>query len=87
MDILDMKYIGSKRRLKSSIIPILQKAIDDNDMSTLKTKLDALEQAANAMAEHMYQQQSANPTDMGSNTANGSTGDDNVVDADFKETK
>ena len=65
----------------------LQKAIDDNDMSTLKTKLDALEQAANAMAEHMYQQQSANPTDMGSNTANGSTGDDNVVDADFKETK
>ena len=65
----------------------LQKAIDDNDMSTLKTKLDALEQAANAMAEHMYQQQSANPTAMGSNTANGSTGDDNVVDADFKETK
>ena len=65
----------------------LQKAIDDNDMSTLKTKLDALEQAANAMAEHMYQQQSANPTDMGSNAANGSTGDDNVVDADFKETK
>ena len=65
----------------------LQKAIDDNDMSTLKTKLDALEQAANAMAEHMYQQQTANPTDMGSNAANGSTGDDNVVDADFKETK
>ena len=65
----------------------LQKAIDDNDMSTLKTKLDALEQAANAMAEHMYQQQTANPTDMGSNTTNGSTGDDNVVDADFKETK
>lgn len=29
MDILDMKYIGSKRRLKSSITPILQKAIDD----------------------------------------------------------
>ena len=29
MDILDMKYIRSKRRLKSSIIPILQKAIDD----------------------------------------------------------
>ena len=65
----------------------LQKAIDDNDMSTLKTKLDALEQAANAMAEHMYEQQTANPTDMGSNAANGATGDDNVVDADFKETK
>ena len=29
MDILSMKYIGSKRRLKKSIIPILQKAIDD----------------------------------------------------------
>ncbi len=64
----------------------LQKAIDDNDMDALKTKLDALEQAANAMAQQMYQQQ-GNPSDMGSSTTANSTGDDNVVDADFKETK
>lgn len=25
-----MKYIGSKRRLKKYLIPVLQKAIDDN---------------------------------------------------------
>ncbi len=35
----------------------LQAAIDKNDMDTLKTKLDALEKAANDMAQAMYQQQ------------------------------
>jgi molecular chaperone DnaK len=64
----------------------LQKAIDDNDMATLKTKLDALEQAANAMAEQMYKQQ-GNPSDANTNASSNTAGDDNVVDADFKETK
>ena len=64
----------------------LQKAIDDNDMATLKTKLDALEQAANAMAEQMYKQQ-GNPSDVNTNASSNTAGDDNVVDADFKETK
>ena len=62
----------------------LQKAIDDNDMDGLKTKLDALEQAANAMAQQMYQ----NPGNAGNaGNADAGTGpaDDNVVDADFRE--
>lgn len=58
----------------------LQKAIDDNDMDTLKGKLEELEKASNDMAQAMYQQEGqqqgqpdAQPTD------------DNVMDADFKE--
>ncbi|MBR2676563.1 MAG: molecular chaperone DnaK [Solobacterium sp.] len=61
----------------------LQKALDDNDMDGLKTKLDALEQAANAMAQQMYQNGSAaGAGDAGA--ASGNAGDD-VVDADFTE--
>ena len=56
----------------------LQKAIDDNDMDTLKTKLSELEKAANDMAQAMYANQ-----DQGE--ASTSNADDNVVDADFKE--
>ena len=58
----------------------LHAAIDSNDIETLKTKMNELEQAANAMAQAMYQQQA--------NQANGqgaSNNDDNVVDADFTE--
>ena len=58
----------------------LQAAIDSNDIETLKTKMNELEQAANAMAQAMYQQKA--------NQANGqgaSNNDDNVVDADFTE--
>ncbi len=59
----------------------LQKAIDNNDYDTLKTKLDELEKAAQAMSEAMYQQQaSQNAGSTGSNP------NDDVVDADF-ETK
>ncbi len=61
----------------------LQKAIDDNDIETLKTKMSELEKAANDMAQAMYQQQAnANPQD---NAGANATNDDNVVDADFKE--
>ncbi|MGB4985466.1 MAG: molecular chaperone DnaK [Erysipelotrichaceae bacterium] len=61
----------------------LQKALDDNDMETLKTKLDALEQAAQAMAQNMYAQQDAanNAQSNGQSTNN----DDTVVDAEFTE--
>ena len=58
----------------------LQKAIDDNDMDSLKTKLDALEQAANAMAQQMYQNGGA----AGAGNAGSASGDD-YVDADFTE--
>ncbi len=57
----------------------LQKAIDENDYATLKTKLDELEKAAQTMAEAMYQQQAQGQ-------ANSANPNDDVVDADF-ETK
>ena len=59
----------------------LQQAIDNNDLDTLRTKLDALEKAAQAMSEQMYQQepfQSEEP--QASQPKN-----DDVVDADFTE--
>ena len=60
----------------------LQKAIDNNDYDTLKTKLDELEKAAQAMSEAMYQQQAA--SNMGSNPESNPSGNaDDVVDADF----
>ena len=62
----------------------LQKAIDDNDYDTLKSKLDELEKAAQAMAEAMYKQQAQQEQQAGSaNTNTSSNNDDNIVDADF----
>ncbi len=64
----------------------LQTAIDQNDMEGLKTKLDALEQAAQAMAQQMYQQPGAQANPEQSQQPNHSSNDD-VVDAEFHETK
>jgi len=55
----------------------LQKAIDENDLDTLKIKLEALEQAAHQMSEAMYQQQAQD--------GESAPVDDDVVDADFTE--
>ena len=61
----------------------LRTAIDNNDIDTLKTKMEQLEKAANDMAQAMYQQQAgAQGADAGTDAQ-----DDNVVDADFKEKK
>ena len=59
----------------------LKKAVDDNDYDKLKTKLDELEKAAQAMSEAMYQQQAANQQ-AGAETTQDKK--DDVVDADFK---
>ncbi len=56
----------------------LQKAIDNNDYDTLKSKLEELEKAAQAMSEQMYQQQA------NANTNSTNNNNDDVVDADFK---
>ena len=56
----------------------LQKAVDENDYATLKTKLDELEKAAQAMSEAMYQQAQA----QGQQGPSSDSADD-VVDADF----
>ena len=55
----------------------LKTALDNNDMETLKTKIDQLEQAASMMNQYA-QQQAAN------NQNSGSSNDD-VVDADYTE--
>jgi len=59
----------------------LQQAIKDNNVDLLRTKLDELEKAAQAMGEAMYQQQDAAQQGQSSEEPK----DDNVVDAEFKE--
>ena len=58
----------------------LQQAINNNDIDTLKAKIDALEQAAHQMSEAMYKQQDQQESAQAQEPK-----DDNVVDADFKE--
>lgn len=64
----------------------LQEAIDKNDTESLKTKLDALEKAANDMAQAMYQSQ-AGQRATGDTAGNSTSANDDVVDADFQEKK
>ncbi len=59
----------------------LQQAIDNNDLDTLRTKLDALEKAAQAMSEQMYQQEPFQPEEPQASQPK----NDDVVDADFTE--
>ncbi len=73
----------------------LQECIDKNDMDSLKTKLDALEKAAQDMAQAMYQQQGApNPNqgfggqNAGGQSYGGNSGannDDDIIDAEFSD--
>ena len=64
----------------------LQEAIDKNDTEGLKTKLDALEKAANDMAQAMYQSQAGQQA-AGDTAGNSTSANDDVVDADFQEKK
>ena len=61
----------------------LKTALDNNDIETLKNKMNQLEQAA-AMAQQ-YQQAQGNPS--ADNSQSSKPNDDNVVDADFTEKK
>ena len=61
----------------------LQKALDDNDMAAVKSKLEMLEKAAQMASEQMYQQQGQQQYQGGQSYGNPQ--DDNVVDADFTE--
>ena len=63
----------------------LQNALNNNDMDTLKTKLDALEKAAQEMSAAMYQQQAGQANGAEGFGGNSSANDDDVVDADFQE--
>ncbi|WP_041138235.1 molecular chaperone DnaK [Beduini massiliensis] len=58
----------------------LKSALDNNDLDTLESRMNELEQMAQQMASYAYQQQQGqNPTDTNSGGA------DDVVDADFEE--
>ena len=58
----------------------LQKALDENDIETLRSKLDALEAAAHQMAQTMYQQQGQEGEPVSE-----AAPEDDIVDADFTE--
>ncbi|MEA4820894.1 MAG: molecular chaperone DnaK, partial [Erysipelotrichales bacterium] len=68
----------------------LKKAMDTNDMETLRNKINELEKVA-ARRQQYQNSQSAQNTDAGSNTntsennSDSSSQDQDVVDADFKE--
>ena len=65
----------------------LQECIDRNDMGSLKTKLDALEKAAQDMAQAMYQNAGAQQGyDPGAGAAGNKGGsDDDIIDAEFSD--
>ena len=64
----------------------LQQALNNNDYDALKTKLDALEQAAQQMSQSMYQQQANNAGQSSySGDTNSNSGNSDYMDADFKE--
>lgn len=77
-DKIDAKQKEETMKLRDE----LQKALDENDMEAIKTKLNALEQAAQAASAAMYQQQAQQGTGDAAGNA-----DDNVVDAEFEEKK
>ncbi|MEG1732360.1 MAG: molecular chaperone DnaK [Longicatena sp.] len=78
-DKIDAKQKEETQKLRDE----LQKALDDNDIDTVKSKLDELEKAAQAASAQMYQQQQGASDAGAQNAAN----DDNVVDAEFEEKK
>lgn len=80
----DAKVSDEQRKEVEKLKDELQKAIDANDYATLKTKLDELEKAAQAMAEAMYRSQNADPNATSQTSEPNGNSDDNVVDADFK---
>ncbi|MBR2802290.1 MAG: molecular chaperone DnaK [Erysipelotrichaceae bacterium] len=79
----DLNVDASQKAEVQKLRDELQTAVDQNDYSTLKTKLEQLEQAAQAMSQAMYQQQGA-AQNVNPNPSSSSNNDDNVVDAEFK---
>ncbi len=72
------KIDANQKSQVESLKADLQRAVDNNDYDTMKSKLDALEEAAQQMGQQMYQ-------GSGDSYSNGSSDDDNVMDADFTE--
>ena len=75
------KMSEDQKKQTQQIRDELKTALDNNDIETLKNKMNQLEQAA-AMAQQYQQQANTNPQSTTSENK-----DDNVVDADFTEKK
>ena len=80
-DKIDAKQKEEVQKLRDE----LQKALDENNMEEVKSKLQVLEQAMQAASQQMYQQQAQQNTDNASSANNG--GKDDFVDAEFEEKK
>ncbi len=97
----NIKELGDKvdEATKKNIeekIQALRKAMEGDDVQTIKSTQDDLMQAAHKVAELMYQQATAGSASAGGEASGssgsggqqrGGSGDDDVVDADFEEVK
>ena len=79
-DKIDAKQKEEVQKLRDE----LQKALDENNMEEVKSKLQVLEQAMQAASQQMYQQQAQQNTD---STSANNGGKDDFVDAEFEEKK
>lgn len=86
----DANIPAAEREKVQKLRDDLQHALDTNDNAALKEKMDALEKAANEMAQQMYANaggSTQNSNAGGASQSGSGKNDDDVVDADFKETK
>ena len=75
-DKIDAKQADEVKKMRDD----LQKSLDENNMDDVRTKLDALEKAAQAASASMYEQAGQQQ----SNDSNHNTNDD-VVDGEYTE--
>ena len=78
-DKIDAKQKEEVQKLRDDV----QKALDENNMDEVKSKLQMLEQAMQAASQQMYQNAGAQQN----TDANASGGKDDFVDAEFEEKK
>ena len=79
-DKMDAKQAEETKKLRDD----LQKSLDENNMDDVRTKLDALEKAAQAAGASMYQNAQQDAGAQQDANASSSSNDD-VVDAEFTE--
>lgn len=77
-DKIDPKQAEETKKLRDD----LQKALDENNMDEVKSKLDMLEKAVQAAGQQMYQQQAQS---QGASQDNTTHANDDVVDGEFTE--
>ena len=77
-DKIDPKQAEETKKLRDD----LQKALDENNMDEVKSKLDMLEKAAQAAGQQMYQQQAQS---QGASQDNTTHANDDIVDGEFTE--